>query len=382
LRRYDCLEAIARLLVDDDLVVTNLANTATEWHSVRPHDANLYFVGMGMVASYATGLALALPHRRVLALDGDGGLLFDLGILGTIGRLRPSNLTLLVFDNGGYVSVGETSATASLTRDTVSLEAVARGAGVPHVTTTRAVDATVGALRDARERTQPAVIVAKVDTRQEFVGTSIPDAKDNKYRFARHIEATEHVTILRPSAREHGAPAPPDPVSVAVAEDDDVGQIIVDGMRENDVDFVIGLPSSGLRGAQARCIAEPSMRYVTVANEGTGMGLCAGAWLGGRRPAALVENFGFFASTYQLLRGQHTFGIPTLLVMEYRGDAGDREFFSESGELTEGILEAMRINHRVVRTRTELKPAIRDGLRWMAFAMRPYAVVVSYDLVR
>lgn len=382
MRRYDCLKAIAGLLADDDLVVTNLANTATEWHSVRPHDASLYFVGMGMVASYATGLALALPHRRVLALDGDGGLLFDLGILGTIGRLRPSNLTLLVFDNGGYVSVGETRATASLTADTVSLEAVARGAGVPHVTTARTVDATVDAVSHARERTQPAVIVAKVDTRQAFVGTSIPDAKENKYRFARHIEATEHVTILRPSAREHGAPAPPDPVSAPVAEADDVGQIIVDGMRENDIDFVIGLPSSGLHGAQARCIGEPSMRYVSVANEGTGMGLCAGAWLGGRRPAALVENFGFFASAYQLLRGQHTFGIPTLLLMEYRGDAGDREFFSESGEMTEGILDAMRINHRVVRGRTELKPAIRDGIRWMAFAMRPYAVVLSYDLMR
>jgi hypothetical protein len=30
----------------------------------------------------------------------------------------------------------------------------------------------------------------------------------------------------------------------------------------------------------------------------------------------------------------------------------------------------------------ELKPAIRDGLRWMDFAMRPYAVVPAYDLTR
>ena len=54
--------------VGDALVVTNLANTATEWRTLRPHDGNLYFVGMGMVTPYALGLALALPHRRVLAL--------------------------------------------------------------------------------------------------------------------------------------------------------------------------------------------------------------------------------------------------------------------------------------------------------------------------
>jgi sulfopyruvate decarboxylase TPP-binding subunit len=382
MRRYDCLEAIAGLLGDDDLVVTNLANTATEWHAVRPHEANLYFVGMGMVASYATGLALALPHRRVIALDGDGGLLFDLSVLGTIAQSRPPNLCLIVFDNGGYVSVGDATSTASLTADVLSLDAVARGAGIRHVSTAQTLDALVAALNDVRDHEDPAVIVADVDAQQAFVGASIPDAKENKYRFARHIERTEGTTILRPSAREHGAPAPPDPVSAPVTEDDDVGKIIFDGLCEHDVDFVVGLPSTGLRGAQARCMAEPSLPYVSVANEGTGIGLCAGAWLGGKRPAALVENFGLFASTYQLLRGHHTFGIPTLLVTEYRGDAGDREFFAESGEMTEAILHAMRINHRVVRARTDLKPAIRDGMRWMAFAMRPYAVVVSYDLVR
>ena len=66
MRRYDCLEAIAPL-VADSLVITNLANTATEWRSVRPHEGNLYFVGMGMVTPYAAGLAMALPHRRVQA---------------------------------------------------------------------------------------------------------------------------------------------------------------------------------------------------------------------------------------------------------------------------------------------------------------------------
>jgi hypothetical protein len=30
----------------------------------------------------------------------------------------------------------------------------------------------------------------------------------------------------------------------------------------------------------------------------------------------------------------------------------------------------------------QLKPAIRDGLRWMDFAMRPYAVLPGYDLTR
>jgi len=71
-----------------------------------------------------------------------------------------------------------------------------------------------------------------------------------------------------------------------------------------------------------------------------------------------------------------------LIVAEYRGDSGDQEFFAESGEMTEPLLAAARINSRVVRDLVQLKPAIRDGLRWMDFALRPYAVVPGYDLTR
>jgi hypothetical protein len=69
-------------------------------------------------------------------------------------------------------------------------------------------------------------------------------------------------------------------------------------------------------------------------------------------------------------------------VVEYRGDDGDQEFFAESGDMTEPLLAAIRVNYRIVRAMEELKPAIRNGLRWTDFAMRPYAVVPSYDLTR
>jgi len=149
MRRYDCLAAIAPL-VADSLVITNLANTATEWRSVRPHEANLYFVGMGMVTPYAIGLALALPSRRVLALDGDGGILFDLAALGTLAQTAPGNLCVVVFDNEGYVSTGKSASTVSLTAGFVDIEAVARAAGI-------ARPCTVGTWKNSSRRPKPPI---------------------------------------------------------------------------------------------------------------------------------------------------------------------------------------------------------------------------------
>src|SRR5262249_59171823 len=105
-RRLVCLKAIAPC-EEHRVLFAKLPNPATEWRSVRPHEGNLYFVGMGMVTPYAAGLALALPHRRVLALDGDGGMLFDLAALGTVAQTAPVNLCIVVFDNEGYVSTGK-----------------------------------------------------------------------------------------------------------------------------------------------------------------------------------------------------------------------------------------------------------------------------------
>ena len=77
-----------------------------------------------------------------------------------------------------------------------------------------------------------------------------------------------------------------------------------------------------------------------------------------------------------------SFGLPTLIVTEYRGDTGDQEFFAEGGEVTLAVLTAMRINHRLITRVEDIKPAIRDALRWMDGCLRPFALVPSYDLTR
>ena len=61
---------------------------------------------MGCAIPLALGMALGLPDRHVVALEGDGSLLMNLGTLGTVGAARPPNLTTLVFRNRRYESSG------------------------------------------------------------------------------------------------------------------------------------------------------------------------------------------------------------------------------------------------------------------------------------
>jgi phosphonopyruvate decarboxylase len=61
---------------------------------------------MGCAASFALGIALTQPRRRVIAIDGDGALLMRMGALATVGWERPANLVHVLLDNGLHESTG------------------------------------------------------------------------------------------------------------------------------------------------------------------------------------------------------------------------------------------------------------------------------------
>src|SRR4029077_11240296 len=112
MKRYDCLKVIAPHF-GEELVVTNLGAVRHEWQALRPHGGNYHLQNLGLTSSLALGLALALPHRKVVAFDGDGSLLLNLGSLTTMANQHPKNLMHIVFDNECYESSrGAPTATA------------------------------------------------------------------------------------------------------------------------------------------------------------------------------------------------------------------------------------------------------------------------------
>ncbi len=128
-------DVVARLLDDrgDLLVLTGLGASAWDLASVSesPNDFPLWGA-MGGAAMFGLGLALSQPARRVVVFTGDGEMLMGLGSLSTIAVARPTNLTLVVLDNGLY---GETGAQATHTGSGVSLEGVALACGFSHART-------------------------------------------------------------------------------------------------------------------------------------------------------------------------------------------------------------------------------------------------------
>jgi len=110
------------------LVIAGLGSASYDLYAAGDRSSNFYLWGaMGGAAAMGLGLALAQPRRPVLVLTGDGEQLMGLGTLATIGVQRPSNLAIVVLDNGHYA---ETGMQRSHTALGVSLPAVAAACGV------------------------------------------------------------------------------------------------------------------------------------------------------------------------------------------------------------------------------------------------------------
>ena len=193
MQRYDFLRAIAPEAGDALTVCTGWG--AREWWALRPGDGNLKTRTLGLVSSIAAGLALALPQRKVIAIDGDGAFLMNLCGLPTIALQNPGNLIHLLFDNEVYEASGGT-ATASQLADAVAL---AQGAGYKHASWIKTPEEFRAEFLKACRRNELTLIAAKVDPGQP---KNLPplrlDELENKYRFMRYLEATERKDILSP----------------------------------------------------------------------------------------------------------------------------------------------------------------------------------------
>ena len=192
--RYECLKLLAARMTDQ-LVVTSQSGQRIEWANLSKHEGNLLVGMMGCAIGVATGLALALPHRKVIALDSDGSVLLSMFNLATLGNLRPKNLVVYVFDNGVYS--GSRISYPTATSGNTDLEAMARGAGIENAHMIRDIDEFKQRCLEALVRNELGFYVCKVE--ESLMHREIPrpdlDLAENKYRFVRYLERTERKTI-------------------------------------------------------------------------------------------------------------------------------------------------------------------------------------------
>jgi thiamine pyrophosphate-dependent acetolactate synthase large subunit-like protein len=162
LNRFELTGRLLSKLRNDEAVIGGIGNNNFDLWAAGRRPQNFYMLGsMGLALPIALGVAIAQPQRRIIAIEGDGSLLMQLGCLATIAHRRPANLTLIVMDNASYQITGSQP---TATRYGADLVSIARGCGLKDSSWAEDPDDFDELVDKALASAGPHLIAAKIDT--------------------------------------------------------------------------------------------------------------------------------------------------------------------------------------------------------------------------
>jgi sulfopyruvate decarboxylase subunit alpha len=160
-----------------------------------------------------------------------------------------------------------------------------------------------------------------------------------------------------------------------------IGPAVAAALKQAGIDLIAALPDAWLSDVIEVLDQDPDVTLVRVAREDEGVGVCAGAFLGGRKAALLGQNAGFLLSVNALAGLALHHHIPILMLLAHRGGIEDNQYFQVyKGRVTEPVLDALHIPHHRLAQRSDLV-RIGQGARQAWLSRGPVALLLTGEFL-
>lgn len=139
------------------------------------------------------------------------------------------------------------------------------------------------------------------------------------------------------------------------------------GLVSSGIDLVTSVPCISLKDLLELISNDDRIKHIPVTREEEGVGICAGAYLGGMRPAILMQNSGLGNMINALASLDLLYGFPLLMIASHRGVEGEQMIGQvPMGQLTEPLLRTIGIEIFVPESSTvqnDVKEAWEHAVR-------------------
>ena len=125
---------------------------------------------------------------------------------------------------------------------------------------------------------------------------------------------------------------------------DRLSRRIVEDLVRNEIGFVTTVPCKQLAGVIEAIDGHDAIQHVPSNKEDEGMGLCAGAYMGGKRPCIIMQNTAIGVTVNTLATLIQFYQIPLPMLISYRGTLGEKVACQvEMAVHTKALLDQMTI---------------------------------------
>lgn len=158
----------------------------------------------------------------------------------------------------------------------------------------------------------------------------------------------------------------------------DSSEAIFDALKDCGIDFVVSVPCVNLSKILVMLDEDEDITHIPVTREEEGIGICAGAYLGGKKPAILMQNSGLGNSINALKSLMELYEFPLLMIMSHRGTEGENICGQvPMGQSTPRILEGMNFKFFKPRTPEGAYEDIKDGWDLSVEEGRPVSILLE-----
>jgi sulfopyruvate decarboxylase alpha subunit len=152
-------------------------------------------------------------------------------------------------------------------------------------------------------------------------------------------------------------------------------------LQQHRVGVVGYVPDAGHKRLIELCQADAGMRSVVLSTEEEGVGLAAGAWLGGQRSVLLMQSSGV-GNIINALGMVRECRFPLLILVTMRGENGEfNPWQVPMGQATPGVLRAMGVAVHEVSAAADVAGQVEASLRIAHGSYCAAAVLIAQRLI-
>ena len=113
------------------------------------------------------------------------------------------------------------------------------------------------------------------------------------------------------------------------------------------IELVASLPDGWIAALIEEFEADPRFDHIPVNREESAVGLCSGAFFGGKGSLALMGASGLMTCVYAITKINYTYMVPMLIFITMRGRIGDRaKFHVSNGLYLEPVMQSIDLPTR------------------------------------
>lgn len=160
----------------------------------------------------------------------------------------------------------------------------------------------------------------------------------------------------------------------------DSTDVIYKGLKNAGINFIVSVPCANLKKLLNLVEEDEEIKHVPVTREEEGFGICAGAYMGGMKPAILMQNSGLGNSVNVLASLNKLYNFPILMIISHRGTFGEGVYGQiPMSKATTKVFESLDITYHKIEDPKQSEQTVEKAWNLAKISEEPIALLFDIN---